>query len=199
MNDTFGPRGGGSFSSASLQSSLESRLRARLADSGSTLYRLTWKEWAMQWGRRICALRASAPHTSGNDSGSSPSIGALFGWLTATRTDGASSARVGYMKRGHPGLTLLDAARMAGWNTPTTSEPGGTAEQFLARKRKAVANGSKLGVSLTALNLQAQLADSGVGPTGSRAGMNAHGQLNPTHGRWLMGFPLHWAQCAPTT
>jgi hypothetical protein len=45
-----------------------------------------------------------------------------------------------------------------GWATPASHEAGGTPEQFLARKVKAVSNGAKLGVSLTSLSLQAQLA-----------------------------------------
>ena len=44
------------------------------------------------------------------------------------------------------------------WGTPTASEPGGTAEQALERKRRAAAKGASLGVSVTALAHQAQLA-----------------------------------------
>jgi hypothetical protein len=44
------------------------------------------------------------------------------------------------------------------WATPAAREAGGTPEQFLERKRKAIRNGSQLGVSLTSLQLQAQLA-----------------------------------------
>jgi hypothetical protein len=44
------------------------------------------------------------------------------------------------------------------WAPPAAQEAGGTAEQFLARKVKARANGAELGVSLTSLSLQAQLA-----------------------------------------
>src|SRR5690242_21166272 len=52
--------------SAVLQSSLESRLRARLDVHGSPEYVLTWKTWDMPSGPLICALRASARPTSGN-------------------------------------------------------------------------------------------------------------------------------------
>ena len=57
----------GSSESADLQQSLESRLQARLASLGSTLYRLTWKARATPLGRLICALRASALPMSVND------------------------------------------------------------------------------------------------------------------------------------
>ena len=75
MRATSGPLGSPSFASAALQSSLESRLRAKLGGTGSTLYRLTWRHWDMPSGRRICALRASAHRTSDSD---------CSGWLSPT-------------------------------------------------------------------------------------------------------------------
>lgn len=49
--------------SAALQSSLESRLRARLAASGSPQYALTWKRWDMpQGGGDLCAASTSTLH-----------------------------------------------------------------------------------------------------------------------------------------
>lgn len=61
---TCGLRGLPSSTSANLQSSLESRLRVLTASSGSTLFRLTWKESVTPSGRRFCLLRASVPRTS---------------------------------------------------------------------------------------------------------------------------------------
>lgn len=46
--------------SVSLQQSLENRLRARMASSGSMELQLRWKNWDTPLRRRICALRASA-------------------------------------------------------------------------------------------------------------------------------------------
>jgi hypothetical protein len=106
------------------------------------------------------------------------------GWPTPVSADARSSARHGYMIKGNQGSTLLDAARLtsvpsgwatplpgqvklseldvltsvpSGWATPVSQEAGGTPEQFIARKQLARENGSKLGLSLTSLSLQAQL------------------------------------------
>ena len=69
---TSGLTGTTSSRSAALQRSLESRLRAKTGLVGSTLYKLTWKERTTPSGLSICALRASAPRTSGNGFGSWP-------------------------------------------------------------------------------------------------------------------------------
>jgi len=55
-------------------------------------------------------------------------------------------------------MPLDSVARLSGWATPAAQEAGGTPEQFLARKRKLVDAGTSIGVSLTSLSLQAQLA-----------------------------------------
>ena len=66
-NATSGPLFGGLYPSAGLQRSLASKLHQRMDGTGHPVYEMTWKSWAMKWGSPICALRASARTTYGND------------------------------------------------------------------------------------------------------------------------------------
>ncbi len=218
MPATSGPSGSGSSRSADLQSSLESRLRTRPASAGSTLYTLTWKTRVTPSGLPIYALRASVLRTSGNACTSSPSPtcnratytrrngnpnevcltlpGAvqLTSWPTTAARDWKSTAS---NKHGDNARPLNEVAALASWATPAAREAGGTPEQLLARKTRAIENGAQLGVSLTSLALQVKLVDSGETPTGLPAETTRRGQLNPDHSRWLMGIPAAWAECAP--
>lgn len=104
---TCGPTGISSLPSAALARSLASRLQARTALLGSTLYSLTWKTRVTPQQRSIFALRASAPRTSGSGS---------TGWPTPCAQDGP---------KGGPGQgldRLPGAAALTGWTTPTTRD-----------------------------------------------------------------------------
>lgn len=109
---TFGPPGTISSASAALGKSLESRLQARTASRGSTLFKLTWKDRVTPSGQRICALRASALRTSDSEAGSWP-------------TPRASVAGPDYAikERGESGgYSLATAASFASWVTPRVSD-----------------------------------------------------------------------------
>jgi len=126
---TYGLHSSTSFSTASenLSRFLASRLRAKTASLGSTLFVLTWKERDTPSGRSIPALRASARPTSARD---------FTGWPTPD----AQAMNVGCdpikhmermerLKEKHnngngAGLTLGAAASMAGWPTPNTPSGG---------------------------------------------------------------------------
>jgi hypothetical protein len=119
-NATYGPPSAGSSTSAALQKSLENRLQAALAETGSPEYALTWKHWDMQSGPPICALRASVRRISGSDCSGWPTPDASVaqdgeGWDTW-------SSRRALLKEKHRngngcGMPLTMAAQAAGWPT----------------------------------------------------------------------------------
>ena len=117
MSDTSGQRCAGLSLSADLQSSLESRLQAALAGSGSPEYALTWKHWDMQSGPPICALRASARRTSG-----SVSTGERSGWTTPASRDWKGGGKMPPSKQNLSGLYLDQMILLAGWPTPQTAD-----------------------------------------------------------------------------
>lgn len=215
MSGTYGPPCIGCSGRAALSLSLASNLRVLTQTTGSTLYKLTWKQWAMPSGRVRFRLRASVPRTSGTEliGWPTPTANAwkhpsnagrqgglnlqtaaqLSGWTTPSASDSRRGGRG--ITEGMSGSSLAQQVKMAGWPTPTASDHKG------GYPGRRIRNGK---ISTDRLDVVAQIAGpvrltaSGKMLTGSNAQMENGGQLNPALSLWLMGLPPEWDEFEPT-
>jgi hypothetical protein len=202
-----------------------SKLKARLTTDGSTLFNLTWREKVTPAGRLVYRLAASGRRTSDNDSGSWPTpqtmdtlppmdyekrlnhpgrpgrtvsgnlreVVTIVGWPTPKVSDDNISRQSPesmerWRNRPNAGSELAEKAELASWPTTSTRDYKGG---YLGGRMR---NGK---ISHDVLDVVAQLT-SGQTAIGSPAATENHGQLNPLHSRWLMGYPIVWDDCAPT-
>jgi hypothetical protein len=224
MKDISGLTSTISSASANLQSSLESKLQARTASLGSTLYKLTWKHRSTPSGRQICALRASVLRTSDKDS---------TGWPTPCSSDNRDRGKwddpaikrrmdigksielsmlvhvAGWptpvshnaKQMGYPAewtrntIQLGTLVHLTGWPTPQVMDTLNVIRDPLRGDKRGGCSNLREWVTLVG---PARLTATGEMLTGSTAGMESGGQLNPAHSRWLMGLPVEWDDCVPT-
>lgn len=114
---TYGPTSSTSSASADLSMSLANRLQQVTQTHGSTLYKLTWKEWDTPSG--LCRLRqrASARRTSESE---------LTGWPSplASNVKNCYQDWLKVLARKEVGRqpNLQDFAVLAAWTTPTSRD-----------------------------------------------------------------------------
>lgn len=180
---TCGPPSFVSSASAALTSFLASRLQALTALHGSTLYRLTWKQRTTPAGRSIPALRASVPRTSDNG---------CTGWPTPRSVEsrhGTGNPTRAFNRKAR----IEDTVFLAGWVTPSARDwkdtPGMATERPDGRNRTDQLPRQAVTASPCRLTVSGEML------TGSCAGMESGGQLNPGLSRWLMGLPPEWDDC----
>ncbi len=165
---------------ASLQQSLESKLRQRLAEYGSPEFELTWRDWDMQSGPQICALRASGRRKSGKDSTGVPAA-----WPTP-QTHDMSEAGKGTRERGGRRACLATASKLSGWATPTVRDHKDTGQLD-----ETAIRGGQMRRDTIATQAFGMTQSGTTAPTEKPVAL----VLNPKFSLWLMGFPVEWASC----
>lgn len=189
-----------SSASATLQSSLGNRLRQQLQNRGCATYKLTWREKTTPSGLPYSQLVASAHRTK--ESGSSL---VRMTWPTPTANDFKGSGVTVIRKDGKDRtFDRLDYAteqglQLTNWPTPRSADGEKNVRTLDGALSEIQRKGGPQDVAQAAAITQPiRITASGQMLTGSDAGMENSGQLNPAHSRWLMGYPPEWDDCAVT-
>jgi len=133
-------------------------------------------------------------------------IAALAGWATPAARDwisaSASSEFLDDRLEQSRGKPLSEQAfTLAAWPPPNAGTPQslrGNGQDPETRRAQGHQINLKDAVRYLIHEQPARLTACGQMQTGSSAGMESGGQLNPAHSRWLMGLPAEWDAYAPT-
>ena len=119
----------------------------------------------------------------------------LAGWPTPrTETGGPDNATT--RPSGSKGTAnLAGITAISGWPSPTAQD-----HSRGVKRPRPQDTGIPLSQRVAQISMDepARIKPDGTTLTGSTAGMESGGQLNPAHSRWLMGYPPEWDDCAPT-
>lgn len=165
----------------------ENRLRQRLESLGSTECILTWKASVTPQGRPLSRLVPSMRPTDATDCG-------LWPTTRAAMTGDAHPNR-----HNDTNLNLETAVSKSLWPTATTTQAGGTPEQFLERKRRSF--GAK-NPTLSDLNLNCQANYATWATPRALANENRTTKATPSqlagkHGAYLAVQAIGTDQCSP--
>jgi len=194
-SDTSGPNSSVWSRSIDLQESLVSKLREKLERLGSTMYKLTWRKKNTPQGWSYSQLVASAHRIKDSAYTGLPKKP----WATPTACCADVSQTIKatekLWQRGRMQGLLIEQSVLAHWPTPTQRDHKGGYRNGRIRNGKVSIDTLDVATQLTG---PIRLTATGRVLIGSTVEMTNGGQLNPTHSRWLMGYPAVWEDCADT-
>ena len=198
----FGQRGITSSASAALQSSLVSRLKARLPTGGSTLFAMTWNEKATPSGRLVSLLQASALRTSDSDSGSSQKsnqresietkMRAMSNCSVTSATTNHSAASVA------AGTANISAEIATNGRIPftTISQQADASNAAVLTWLTPSANEDASGGMSGTMQLMMSHQVRGLTINSPLFTPEDYSRLRVSIAFWLQGYPLSWISCA---